>query len=281
MTRACRLVPIALLLLSCSKEKLLNSGEFYFKHGVYPKAISYYSKSLSRAAAPQEKIAAWMGLARSWAKLGQCDKALEFYEQAAREDPWGPASRTAQAETLQCADYFPLAEGRHWREGDCESHGKNMLAVSDVEEQHGTYLVRRKLYAGLGSPKLVREIPLLYTKEPGQVWERPVGSSGGATLVIRYPYERGASWTTLREGRRVRRTVMDAHANVSIVAGAFRDCLEILEETNGLSSVAGIYDTYCPGIGRVLSSIGHGKHKNPHTELLDAGRRKTNDIKRE
>lgn len=266
------MLPLLLCLIligsaACSKERYLESGNYYFNQEIYPQAIRYYSKYLKAAGHLEKRTQARLSLARSWAKLGQCDKAAEFYEQAAWDDPFGPGSRSAQTEILNCQEYFPLAAGLTWKEGDSGSKGKNMLAVYEMQSQRGTYIVRRRLYAGLGSSRAVREITFFYRKEPGELWERPLGSSE-ETLVLRYPYEKGAAWSAHREGRRLRRQIVERNVSVRVAAGEFHNCIQINERQEGVPSGASIYDTYCPGAGRVLSAFGEGKSQKPQIELL-------------
>ncbi|MBI4064265.1 MAG: hypothetical protein HY401_08215 [Elusimicrobia bacterium] len=256
-----------LFLSNCSKENLLRSGDYYLEKGIYPQAIRYYQKYLDRATHDENKIAAHLGIARSWGKLGHCSKSLEHYEKAAEFDPLGPASALAQNEILNCGDFFPLETGRHWQEVDSETLGKNYFATYDTLKQPGGFVVRRKLYAGRGSSNVVHDTLFLYAKEPGLLWERllPIKTAEAATLLLRFPYEKELSWVTKRQGQEVRRTITDDQATIKVAAGAFSGCIEILEET--LSGANRIYDTYCPGTGRVKSAIGRGNAKEPHTEL--------------
>ena len=256
----------------------MKSGDYYFKKAIYPQAIRYYEKYLAHSQDTQDKIPVWMALARSWAKLGNCSKSLEYYELTAQADPLGPRNKAIQNEIFTCSDFFPLEEQSHWEEVDSQTLGQNMFAVNDAQKQPGSYIVRRKIYAGKNSPRLVHEAIFIYSKEPGMVWERLAGQTPAneQTLALRFPYEKGAFWTTKRQGRWVRRTITDKNIKIQVAAGRFDGCLEVMEESTqrgqetiqALSGSARIYDTYCPGIGRVKSMVGQGDRKEPHSELL-------------
>ncbi|MBI4669317.1 MAG: tetratricopeptide repeat protein [Elusimicrobia bacterium] len=276
--------------IGCSRRRLMESGDYYFRKGIYPQAIRYYEKHLAQAGNASEKFEAWTAIAASWAKLGNCAKSLEYYEMAGRHDPFGPQQDRIRRETLSCADYFPLEDGDSRQEADSQTLGRNMFAVSETEKRPGSYLVRRKIYAGQGSKRLVHEAIFIYSKEPGMVWERLAGASAGggsssqagqregASLLLRYPYEKGAWWTTRRRGRLVKRSITQDHLIVTAAAGRFDECIEVAEETNednineaneaNKANKAKTYEIYCSGIGRVKSFVGTGSRKEPHSELL-------------
>lgn len=255
----------------CSPDHLKKSGDYYFERGVYPEAIRYYEKYLAKAKTPQAESAAAMALARSWARLNQCDKSFEYLERVASGDPMGPQARQAQNAMLGCENYFPLDGGDRWEDVDSATKGRNMWAASETQKQPGSFVVRRKIYAGINSKRLVHETIYIYAQEPGLLWERVAGApTDGATLLLRFPYEPGSWWRTIRNGKSVRRTIIEKHATASVAAGTFGQCIEVMEELEGgdLSEKPRIYDTYCLGVGRVRQRIGAGERKEPHSELL-------------
>ncbi|MBI4370143.1 MAG: tetratricopeptide repeat protein [Elusimicrobia bacterium] len=254
----------------------MKSGDYYLKKKIYPKAIAYYERYLKNSNSAPLAPWAFLGIARSWVGLGQCDKAAEFYEKAAREDPWGPLSAQSQQGIADCGNFYPLAPGAEWTEGDSLTRGRNMKALNQIQKEPHAWLVRRKIYATGRTESLFEEQLIVITKKPGLLWERSIGSPDPepGTLILEYPFKQGHSWTTQRSGRKIRRSVVQTNLRLTMPVGSFEGCIEIAEELLGngseesLPSGSRIYDTYCPGTGRVRTMMGHLDKRTPHTELL-------------
>lgn len=260
-------------LTSCGKEGSWKTANYYFDKGIYAKAIERYEAYLNQAQDLKEQARAHLALARSYSKLSNESRSREHYELAARLDPMGPAAQAAHRELLEILDYFPLKPRTRWEEVDTQTKGMNMYTTNEVEAHPGTTLIRRKIFAGKNSQRLVKEVILFYHKAPGVVWERSGDASDPRpTLLLRYPYTAGSTWNTWREGRKIRRTITKTHLNVEVVAGRFTNCIEIAEAFDQLSTTARIYDTYCPGIGRVSTATGDEKTASVYSELANIDR---------
>ena len=60
---------------------------------------------------------------------------------------------------------------------------------------------------------------------------------------------------------------MAAGVDLKVQAGAFSGCLKVRRRTSGQASW--VFDYYCPGIGRVKTTIGIPGGENPNTELAE------------
>lgn len=264
---------ILLILSACSKENLLKSGDYYFKKGIYPKAIHYYERYLTKLEPDHfdERAFILISLARSYAKLGDYAKSYAHYEQAARANPMGPWAAQARYEMLSTPDYFPLKEGWVAHEGDYQTKGAYMYAQNTIEKHHDQmFLARRKIFTNKEATHLVRQVLVFYTKEPGLIWERVSNPDDPhPTLLLRFPYRKGYEWNTTRSGQKVKRTITQDSLAITTSAGAFSNCIEVAETFQELSSEAKIYDTYCPNVGRARTATGKGDLKQPVSELLE------------
>jgi hypothetical protein len=207
------------------------------------------------------------------ARLGNPARSRQHFESAARLDPFGPVSRAARNELPQAQQFFPLRSGLRWTEGDSQTRGKNMFAKVSVESQPGSsLLLRRSLYAGRASGKLVREVLLLYSQAPGLVWEKSLEAKADSqpTLVLRFPYRQGAKWNTQRDGRRVTREILSEGISIEAAGGRFSQCIEVSESEAGGPSRTLFYETFCPGLGRVAVGAGSGLQRSRLTEFLGA-----------
>ncbi|MFC1520779.1 tol-pal system YbgF family protein [Elusimicrobiota bacterium] len=260
---------LVLTLGSCSSENLVSKGDYYFKKGIYLKALSAYKRYLKKAQTRTERSQAHVYIARCLTKLGEKERSRESYEKAARTIMFGKWARIARQEITDIADFFPLTTGTVYEEGDSTTKGRNMYAVANVENHGNTYLIRRKLYAGKRSKKVVRETRSFYAKKPGLVLESEGSpNSKNPTLILSYPLEAGAAWRSSRGKRKAIYRVSKDNMTVKVTAGEFSGCVEISERMIGSTSKTQIFDIYCPGVGRIKRSVGDDKRQTPITELL-------------
>ena len=122
----------------------------------------------------------------------------------------------------------------------------------------------RSIFAG---KRLFRKTRTFYVKADWAVRERvdPEDREGSLTL-IKYPFTVGTKWSTLHGGRRVLFSIEGAGVSAQTRAGRFTGCLKVKSQVSGISA-AWKFDYYCPGVGRVLTTVAGPGFENPNTEL--------------
>lgn len=189
----------------------------------------------------------------------RCTDARRHYEAAARDFPKMTAcADLAKAGLLKCPDYFPLDLGRTWVYVDSDTKGKSMRLDWDLRKSSGGAggVITTALYAG---NKRIREGREVYRKEDWAVW-RTDGPS--AEAILRYPYGAGQTWKTAGKEW----SVVDSSVAVNVAAGSFSECLKVKEHDLRYKG-SWRYDYYCPGVGRVKTTVGGPGFENPNTEL--------------
>ncbi|MDE2290816.1 MAG: hypothetical protein KGL53_01930 [Elusimicrobia bacterium] len=191
--------------------------------------------------------------------MHRCPEARHDLEAAARADgAWAEPARQA---LMSCPDYFPIPEGARWTYVDSLSGGKNMrleLAVK-VSSADAAGVVTGAFYAGT---QLFRDYKRAYRKQDWSVWE---DEEGVDSPILRWPYAEGRTWTVPRKGGDVTYTIVSDRAVVDVKAGRFTRCLKVRSQTAGYPSW--VFDYYCPGVGRVKTTVGVPGAENPNTEL--------------
>ena len=199
--------------------------------------------------------------------FGRCQEARRHYEAAARDFPRMTAcSERAQAGLLKCPDYFPLDRGRTWVYVDSESRGKAMRLDWEVRRSSGAAggVILTALFAG---NKRIKEGFESYLKESWAVW-RSDGSHREA--ILRYPYSDGQSWKGVRRAGKTKTVVewmvVSSCESVKVAAGHFTACVKVREHDLRYPKTWR-YDYYCPGVGRVKTTVGGPGFENPNIEL--------------
>ena len=202
--------------------------------------------------------------------FGRCEEARRHYEAAARGFPrQRECAARARAGLLVCPDYFPLDPGRTWVYVDSASGG---LAMRQTLEARGTAAARgasgeltTALYAG---NRRIQSGVEKYVKEDWAVWRV---DGGRREPILRYPYTEGQTWDLKRAGVRVDYLVVSSSMAVAARAGRFSACLKVREKDSRFAT-AWRYDYYCPGVGRVKTTVGGPGFENPNAELLRFGK---------
>lgn len=191
--------------------------------------------------------------------FGRCPEARHHFEAAARSS--GPFTADAVLGLMSCPDYFPLSQGERWTFVDTLSGGANMRLELKVLTATASVqgLVTGKFYAG---DVPFRDYRRLYDKSDFSVWET---QEGVRSPILRWPYVKGRSWEATQPQGSVTYTIEDDAAKVSTKAGSYSGCLKIRTQVKGFDSWA--YDYYCPGVGRVKTTVGVAGAENPNTEL--------------
>ncbi len=199
--------------------------------------------------------------------FGRCEEARVHYEAAARDFPRQSAClERAKAGLLRCPDFFPTDIGRTWVYVDSASGGKAMRLEWEARASSGAVgSILSSLYAG---DRRIQTNTEIYQKADWAVWRV---DKGGREAILRYPYNEAMAWSAQRGKSQVEYLVVSSSTTVMAAAGTFDGCLKIRGRDSAFKS-SWRYDYYCPGVGRVKTTIGGPGFENPNTELLRFGR---------
>ncbi|MBI2385749.1 MAG: tetratricopeptide repeat protein [Elusimicrobia bacterium] len=194
--------------------------------------------------------------------FGRCGEARAHYEAAARDFPKLTAClERAKTGLLRCPDYFPTDAGRTWVYVDSASRGQAMRLEWEARASSGSVgSISSALYAG---DKRILTKTEYYQKADWAVWRV---DKDGREAILRYPYNEAQSWSAKRGKSKVEYLVVSASTTVTAAAGTFSGCLKIREKDSAFKG-SWRYDYYCPGVGRVKTTIGGPGFENPNTEL--------------
>jgi hypothetical protein len=199
--------------------------------------------------------------------FGRCGEARAQYEAAARDFPNQKAClERAKAGLLRCPDFFPTDAGRTWVYVDSASGGKAMRLEWEARASTGPIAsIQSALFAG---NKRIQVKTERYEKADWAVWRH---DKDGREAILRYPYAEAQTWSAKRAKSTVEYLVVSGSTTVKAAAGVFTACLKIREKDSAFKT-SWRYDYYCPGVGRVKTTIGGPGFENPNTELLRFGR---------
>jgi hypothetical protein len=181
-------------------------------------------------------------------------EARRHYEAAVRSFPEDAACvEKAKAGLLSAPDYFPLESGRTWVFGDSDSGGRSMR----LEWQTRDGAILAALFAG---DRRLSTKSTPYAKRDWSILD--VGGKQPAAL-LRYPFQKGNEWTA----KGVKLRIVDDQLKVAVRAGTFDGCIKV-RESNPAMKTAWKFDYYCPGVGRVKTTVGAPGVESPNTELI-------------
>ena len=231
-------------------------------------AVKHYKKFL--AARPMDPRACEVHLRTAELYrtfFGRCEEAQSHYEAAARDFPKQAAClERAKIGLLKCPDYFPTDTGRTWVYVDSTSGGQAMRLEWEARESSGSVgSIQSALYAG---KRRIQTKTEYYTKADWAVWRV---DKDGREAILRYPYTEARTWSAKRGKTTVEYLVVSSSMTVRMIGGIYTGCLKIRERDSAFKS-SWRYDYYCPGVGRVKTTIGGPGFENPNTELLRFGR---------
>ena len=199
--------------------------------------------------------------------FGRCEEARVHYEAAARDFPNVKIClERAKIGLLKCPDYFPTDAGRTWVYVDSASGGKAMRLEWEAQASSGAIgSIQSVLYAG---NRRIQTKTERYQKADWAIWRV---DKDGREAILRYPYNEAMTWSARRGKTTVEYLVVSASMTVSMIGGTYTGCLKIREKDSAFKS-AWRYDYYCPGVGRVKTTIGGPGYENPNTELVLFGK---------
>ncbi|MFH2203209.1 MAG: tetratricopeptide repeat protein [Elusimicrobiota bacterium] len=270
MRRVFPLMPVAalgaavVLAAGCGPDLDYKQGRHLERTGQHFRAVEEYRSFLSKHPDDPRAVEVSWRAGRIYAEsLGRCEEAVPLLEAAARSKAPEDKEMAEQARLglLSCPDFFPLRQDTEWTYVDTLSGGKNMHLRIGVYAATANVrgLILGEMYAG---EQMILKYKRSYRKEGWSVYETIDGVSAP---ILKYPLNAGRSWEVIRDGKRERFSVEAAGIAVQVKAGRYDGCLKIKRRT--LDYPSWIFDYYCPGIGRVKTSIGVATGENPNTEL--------------
>jgi hypothetical protein len=255
-----RVLAAVLLLSGCDTYHYL-SGTFHEDSRRPVQALRHYESFLASRPKDPRSCEVRLRAAELYRSFfNRCEEARAHYEAAARDFPRQKACvDRAKLGLLLCPDYFPVAPGRIWVYVDSASGGRAMRQESEALISSGTF--QSRLYAGDRRILFKTE---RFEKADWAVWRL---DKEGREPFLRYPYNEAMTWTVKRGKSTVEYLVASSSAAVTVRAGTFYGCVKMRERVVANRS-AWKYDYYCPGVGKVKTSLAGPGYENPHTELL-------------
>ncbi len=126
-------------------------------------------------------------------------------------------------------------------------------------------IVATALYAG---NKRVSQKMEQYEKADWAVWRI---SALSRSPILRYPYEVGQHWTVGKGKSEVEFLIVGSSLAVTSRAGQFSGCIKVREK-DARFATSWKYDYYCPGVGRVKTTVGGPGFEKENTELMTFGK---------
>ena len=253
------------LLLGCSAQGKLDRAVRWEDRGLYPRALEVYEGFAGgRPGHPRTPEALYRAARIYQKRLQRYEEARDLFERVARGYPQTPWAKFSREALMDCPDYFPLEPGGRWIYGDSQSGGNNMRAEYAVEAATSAAGVRmiQKIYAG---KRFFQTLERRYLKSEGEL--REFLSPEDYTVILKYPFIKGHSWSSLRGGTRLAYSIEEDRAAVRVRAGEFLHCVKVREQPEG-ASPSWKYDYYAPGVGRILTTVAGKGFENPNTELI-------------
>lgn len=253
-----------LILTGCGPNFYLNQARKKEEKKLYPQALKIYERLINRYNNRPEIItrALWR-TGKIHQKLKNYSVAVEYFQLLKNYSDWKPI---AEKEIFCSPDYFPLAEGNQWIEGDSLSAGKNMQAIWRCRKvSPEVYEISRTISAGTTRVSVIKSY---YHLEGEKLLEANQSDLKNSSVFLDYPFTPGKSWEISRSGQKLRLTIISNQETVKTIAGQFNQCLKIAEQISDSSGIT--YRYYAPAVGWVLTTVGQkGSEKEyRNSELL-------------
>jgi tetratricopeptide (TPR) repeat protein len=231
-------------------------------------AIKHYEKFLASKPKDPRSCEVRLRAAEIYRRVfSRCEEARAHYEAAARDFPKQQACVSrAKASLMLCPDFFPTDDGRTWVYVDSASKGRAARFEWEARSSTATAgSITSSLFAG---DKRIQQKIDRYEKADWAVWRV---ESGNREAILRYPYVEAQGWSAQRGKTKIEYLVASASEAVKVAAGSFTGCLKIRERDLAFKS-SWKYDYYCPGVGRVKTTVGGPGYENPNMELSRFGK---------
>lgn len=256
------LAGLACALRACAGPDLRFRRALWLERGGRPlEAVRSFSDFVARFGADPRAGEAAYRAGRLYAEsLGRCREAVPYFERAARAGV-EPFAEDARRSLLSCPDFFPLSAGARWTYVDTLSGGQNMRLELGVRVSSANLggRIGGSFYAGA---EKFRDYDRAYEKRGWAVWETV---DGAAEPILRYPFRAGRSWRHRGKAGWTEYSIEADGLAVRTRGGEFAGCVKVRERQGGAPSW--VYQYYCPGVGRVKTTVGVPGAENPNTEL--------------
>lgn len=241
------------------------SGRFFDETKRWSRAVKELETFAENHPKDPRSCEARLRAARIYATVfDRCLEARRHYEAAARGFPeLISCVEKAKEGLLSCPDYFPLDPGRFWVYGDSASGGRLMRL--DWELRSSSDGAKTSILASLFSGN--KRLNVKETVFAKRDWAVREVEGAKSFPILKYPFTPGSSWTVERGGSGTLYAIETDQAEVQTKAGVFHGCLKVRETAASFRS-SWKYDYYCPGVGRVKTTVGAPGVENPNTELV-------------
>jgi tetratricopeptide (TPR) repeat protein len=240
-----------ILFFSNNPRNLLNRAKKFEKQKSYDKAEKIYLSLVIKY--PQENF-----VAEAMYNLGNIYKDIKkdysqsrmWFSQVITKFPTSDYAKFSYVSILESPDYLGLLDGNMTVLGDIESFGKNMKIKTEIKKlDYNLYLSNQNLFAG---EKFVREEKRYYLKTNNEIREylvdpRNIVGQEVYTVVLKYHYNQGMSWTTKKDNKNVTYTIVATDLNLKIREKNFDGCIKVMEKIDGAYGVKYLY--YAPNVG--------------------------------
>jgi hypothetical protein len=260
---------IALLVFStgCSRVRFA-AAERHEKSGRYEQALQAYLRWAEKSPEHNRAPMAFYRAGRIASNvLGDYALAREIFQRLLNRygdvADWGSRAEWA---LFNSPNYFPLIPNAEWVEGDSDTGGWNARIETTCRAREGGagVVFARRYYAGKQFVRALSVSPI-YEKRDLELVEY-LNARDVPTVILKYPFETGASWTSVRQRKKVTFTIQGTRT-VRVRAGEFKDCLMVRERSEGVSAAWKV-EYYAPGVGRVLTTLATATSEKRNTELL-------------
>jgi len=256
------LLPVLACLCACGSKYYFEEASKLEQQGMLLKAADHYKLFGEKNLRDERAPAALFKAAGIYSRqFNLCAKSKSALETLLKNYPATTLRPAALKSLFICPDYFPVDRPLFWTYGDSETGGANATQLTRVADWGSAKpYTLTQIYAG---ETVIAKQKKSYGSSGMDFVER---QDGVDTIILKYPVEKGLSWTSSSGGRNLRYTVEAVGVTVKVRAGEFPDCIKVKQQMEGLPSW--LYEYYAPWTGKVLTSVAGEGFENRVTELL-------------
>lgn len=251
-----------LCLAACGTNYHFEEASKLEKQGQLLKAAAYYKLFADKNPGDPKTPGALFRAAEIYSRdLCLCRESKPLFERLLRSYPDASVRDAALKGLFICPDYFPVDRRLAWTYGDSATGGANRTDETRVLGlKAGVAMTGTTIYAG-------KEVAGKQTRNY-KLWNNDLieTQDGFDTMILRYPADRGRSWTSVSGAQKAAYTIIATGLTVKVRAGEFGNCIKVKRQLAGMDSW--IYEYYAPWTGRILTSVAGKGYENRDTELL-------------